>query len=100
MQWNEYYVRKIDDANNKDELLIIWHEIQNKAHLSYQVEIKSINENAKEFKDLSLKNQKRFLLEILDKNSLYVNYSEIDDVEYGVSEEDKHLNHLFYGTDV
>ncbi|MEW6102206.1 MAG: UPF0758 domain-containing protein [bacterium] len=34
----------------------------------------------------------RFLLECLDKNHLYVNYSEIDDEEYGVNKEDKELN--------
>lgn len=32
----------------------------------------------------------------LDKNHLYVNYSEIDDEEYGVSAEDKKLNREFY----
>ena len=30
------------------------------------------------------------------KNHLYVNYSEIDDEEYGVSEEDKKINRKFY----
>jgi adenine-specific DNA-methyltransferase len=39
---------------------------------------------------------KKFLLEGLDKNHLYVNYKEIDDEEYGVSEEDKKLNKEFY----
>jgi len=32
----------------------------------------------------------------LDKNHICVNYSEIDDEEYGVSEEDKKLNREFY----
>jgi adenine-specific DNA-methyltransferase len=36
------------------------------------------------------------LLECLDKNHLYVNYSEIDDEEYGVSKEDKKINKEFY----
>jgi len=35
-------------------------------------------------------------LECIDKNHLYVNSSEIDDEEYGVSEEDKKLNREFY----
>lgn len=98
-KWNEYFVRKIEEAADIDALFNIWQEIQNKAHLSYQVDIKSINENVEEFEDLSLKNQKKFLLEVLDKNALYVNLSEIDDVEYGVSEEDKRLNRQFYGVE-
>ena len=47
---------------------------------------------------LGLADQKRFLLEILDKNQLYVNLSEIDDADYQVSDEDKRLNRQFYGT--
>jgi len=43
-----------------------------------------------------LRTQKRFLLECLDKNHLYVNYNEIDDEEYRVSREDKKLNEEFY----
>jgi len=35
----------------------------------------------------------------LDKNQLYVNLSEIDDSDFGVSEKDKKLNRLFYGED-
>jgi adenine-specific DNA-methyltransferase len=64
--------------------------------LSYKVDVKTIDEHAKDFADLSIGDQKRFLLECLDKNHLYVNYSEIDDEEYGVSEEDKKLNKEFY----
>jgi len=37
------------------------------------------------------------LLECLDENHLYINYSEIDDEEYGVREEDKKINKEFYG---
>jgi len=77
-----------------------------KAFLSYKVDIKAVDENApasakatagkKDFSDLSIDDQKRFLLECLDKNHLYVNYSEIDDEEYGLSESDKKLNNRFY----
>ena len=41
--------------------------------------------------------QKHLLAELLDKNQLYVNLSEIEDADFGVSEEDKTLNKKFYG---
>jgi adenine-specific DNA-methyltransferase len=44
-----------------------------------------------------LEKQKRLLAELLDKNQLYVNLSEIDDAQFMVSEEDKALNKAFYG---
>jgi len=96
MKWNENFVEKIRKAKTKDELKKLWEKMKEKAFLSYKAEPKVIDEQAKDFADLSIENQKRFLLECLDKNHLYVNYSEIDDEEYGVSEEDKKLNKEFY----
>ena len=44
-----------------------------------------------------LDKQKKLLMELLDKNQLYVNLSEIEDEDFSVSEEDKRLNKQFYG---
>jgi len=96
MKWNENFVEKIKKATTKEELKNLWETMKEKAFLSYKVDVKAIDENAKDFEDLSIEDQKRFLFECLDKNHLYVNYSEIDDEEYGVSEEDKKLNRRFY----
>jgi len=96
MKWNENFVEKIKKTKTKQELEKLWETMKEKAFLSYKVDIKAVDENARDFEDLSIENQKRFLLECLDKNHLYVNYSEIDDEEYGVSVEDRRLNREFY----
>jgi len=96
LKWNQNFVEKIQKAKTKQELKNLWETMKKKAFLSYKVDVKTIDEHAKDFEDLSIENQKRFLLECLDKNHLYVNYSEIDDEEYGVSEGDKKLNREFY----
>ncbi|MFH1930916.1 MAG: hypothetical protein ABIN18_04915, partial [Pseudomonadota bacterium] len=44
-----------------------------------------------------LEKQKKLLAELLNKNQLYVNLSEIDDEDFNVSEEDKKLNQSFCG---
>ena len=49
-----------------------------------------------DFDSLSLDDQKRFLIECLDKNLLYVPLSDIDSNEYGVPDEDKRLTREFY----
>jgi len=95
-KWNENFVEKIQKAKTKEELKKLWETMKKKAFLSYKVDIKAVDENTKDFEDLSIKDQKKFLLECLDKNHLYVNYSEIDDEEYGVNEEDNKLNNKFY----
>ena len=96
LKWNQNFVEKIQRAKTKAELKNLWETMKEKAFLSYKVDVKTIDEHAKDFEELSTEDQKRFLLECLDKNHLYVNYSEIDDEEYGVSEEDKKLNREFY----
>jgi len=96
MKWNENFVGKIQKAKTKEELKKLWETMKKKAFLSYKVDIKVVDESAKDFADLSIEDQKIFLLECLDKNHLYVNYSEIDDEEYEVSEENKKLNREFY----
>jgi len=95
-KWNENFVEKIQKAKTKEDLKKIWETMKEKAFLSYKVDVKTIDEHAKYFEDLSIESQKRFLLECLDRNHLYVNYSEIDDEEYRISEEDKKLNKEFY----
>jgi len=95
-KWNENFVEKIRKAKTEQELKKLWEAMKEKAFLSYKVDIKTIDEHAKDFEDLSIEDQKKILLECLDKNHLYVNYSEIEDEEYGVSGDDKKINRAFY----
>jgi adenine-specific DNA-methyltransferase len=97
MEWNASFMERVHAAQAREELESLWESIQARGFLSYKVEVDEFDKHAKEFSGLSLADQKRFLLEVLDKNHLYVNLSEIEDQEYGVSEEDKRLNRQFYG---
>lgn len=96
MELNEKFVQDIQAAKTTEELLEIWERMKRQSFLSYRIDPKDIDSNVEEFKDLSIKDQKKFLIELLDKNDLYVNYSEIEDRQYGVSEEDVQLNRKFY----
>lgn len=96
-KWNENFSEKIKKAKSVKELAKIWQEMKQKAFLSYQVNPKTIDSKAKNFNQLVLTDQKRFLLECLDKNQMYINYSEIDDEDYKVSKDDKKINKEFYG---
>jgi len=96
-EWNEKIVREVRGAKTAKELIKIWNELKDNTFLSYKVNPKIFDENSKDFADLSLAGQKKFLIECLDKNQLYINLSEIEDKEYGVSKEDIKLNKEFYG---
>jgi len=95
-EWNEKWIEKIAKAETNKELAKLWDEMKETAFLSYKVDTKTIDANAKDFADLSIADQKKFLIECLDKNQLYVNLSETEDKEYEVSKGDMKLNKEFY----
>ena len=93
---NQIYAEFIQSADN-DELVTIWNEMQATGFISSKVDPKDINPEANDFKTLSLENKKQLLMELLDLNQLYVNYCDIDDETFGVSEADKSFTKSFYG---
>lgn len=69
-------------------------EVLHSSFLSYRVDPKKVN--ADEFEKLSLADKKHILLDLIDNNTLYLNYSEIEDKTYNISEADKKHNKEFY----
>jgi adenine-specific DNA-methyltransferase len=96
MAFNAQYIEQIEGADTKETIQNIWDQMQENAFLSYKIDPNDINEEKETFDELSLEEQKQFLIEVLDKNQLYVNYSEIEDEDYNISEELQSLNHQFY----
>ncbi len=85
----------IVDATSTVQLLTLFEQAKKSSFLSYRVDPKKLRKQ--DFEKLSLAEQKQILSEIIDNNNLYVNYSDIDDEDYQVSEQDKKLNRSFYG---
>jgi len=97
MEYNQEVTDKIQNSKTTSNLLKTWDEMCEKYFLNYDVNIKDFNDNKKDFEKLTLKKQKDLLMEMLNKNQLYVNLSEINDSQFNVSKEDKELNKIFYG---
>lgn len=95
---NYKFADEIERASTTNELLSIWQQTQETGFLSWKVNLKEIDVNTEEFSALDIEDQKRFLIECLDKNLLYVPYSEIDNAEFAISENDKKINNKFYQT--
>jgi adenine-specific DNA-methyltransferase len=93
---NQHWVDMIMETKQENELLDIWHKMQEEAFLSYKINPRDIDENVNDFEELSFDDKKKFLIEVLDKNLLYLSYSEIEDEDFEISEEDKVLNEKFY----
>lgn len=94
---NQNFVDEIQSASSLHEIKDIYSRIIETGFISSKVNPKNINDNAEDFYALSLEDQKCFLMELLDKNLLYVNYCDIDDEEYAISDEDKAFTRSFYG---
>jgi len=93
---NQKFVNQIKSSKTTKELKQLWGAIKKDGFISYKVSPKEIDNNISEFGELSIIDQKKFLIEVLDKNHLYVNYSEIDDKDYNITSDDKKLNKKFY----
>ena len=96
---NDRFADEIEQAETTEQLKDIWGRMKATDYLNYKVDIKEVDANAESFDGLSLEDQKRFLIECLDKNLLYVALSDIDSNEYGVTEEDRRLTREFYRKD-
>lgn len=93
---NHKFVYDITKSKTAKELKQIWESIKKDGFISYKLNPKDFDNSISEFEGLSIADQKKLLIDVLDKNHLYVNYSEIDDKDYKISDEDKKLNKKFY----
>ena len=94
---NQKYVDDIQAASTDAEIVAIWQDMLKTGFISCKVNPKDIDLGDADFTELSLSDKKRFLMEMLDKNQLYVNYCDIEDETFAISEEDKAFTKSFYG---
>ncbi len=95
-KYNETFIEKIQEAKTTNELLEIWEQMKERSFLNYNVDIKKQEEHIEEFKQLSIEEQKQHLIEILDKNQLYVNLTSMNDKDFEVSQKEKQVTKDFY----
>ena len=93
---NQSIVEEIEAANNTETLAAIWGKMKKSGFISYKVDPAAIDAAAEDFAELSLADQKKFLMDLLDKNLLYVNKCDMDDAEYAISDTDKAFTKSFY----
>lgn len=93
---NQNFVDRIEMATD-GELVGIWNDMLKTGFISCKVNPSDIDLEDVDFTELSLDDKKRLLMELLDKNQLYVNYCDMEDETFAVSEEDKAFTNSFYG---
>lgn len=81
---NEDNIHKVKDAIYSDERIIPY------------ITRKELADASHEFEALPLEEKKQVLIRLVDKNKLYVNYSDMEDTTFDVSEADKQFTQSFY----
>ncbi|WP_368644860.1 DNA methyltransferase [Alkalibacterium putridalgicola] len=94
---NQHYIDKLTKITSEEVLESILEEMKSSAYLNFKVELNKVTVEDKHFSTLSIDEKKKVLIDVLDMNQLYLNYSEIDDTQYDISDEVKQFNHSFYG---
>ncbi len=101
-EYNQAFMDRIQASQSSEALVALWRDIAANSFLNWYVNAEIPEEAIADFIAIGhgengLKKQKKLLAELLDKNQLYVNLSEMEDEDFGVSAEDKALNRAFYG---
>lgn len=94
---NGNLVNELENAKNSDSVKKILNKAIDNGKLIPSVLHSDLKENEDDFDKLSLDEQKNLVIELLNKNQLYVNLSDIDDEDYKVSEADNEFTRSFYG---
>lgn len=98
-KWNEQAKEEIQNAKDLPALTKLLDTLYEKYFLNYNVKIKDFKEKIikeENFKKLTLAQQKKMFLTMLDLNQMYVQESEMADKKYGISSEDQKLTKAFY----
>ena len=95
-KYNQAFIDQIEEAKTTDDLLLVWEAMKEKSFLNYNVDIQKHEAHLEEFKALTLQEQKKHLCELLDKNQLYVNRSNLEDELFACSQDEKKVTNDFY----
>lgn len=93
---NAYYLIEIIQNATEENINEVKEIIYNDDRIIPYITKKELEEANIEFEENSLEGKKNALINLIDKNKLYVNFSDIDDEEYKVTESERKFTNSFY----
>lgn len=96
---SEEFIEKIKKSS-ESELLNLFEQLKESDFVSYRLDINELEKEKDGFLALSEDEKRKLLINIIDKNTLYINYSEINDNSYNISDDIKQFNNSFYKNEV
>jgi adenine-specific DNA-methyltransferase len=96
LKLNMDYLDQLNNLKSEKELLSLFHAVLKSPFLNYRF-VNILTAGVEDhFNELSYEDKRKLIIDLLDKNSLYVSFSEVEDKDYGVPDEDILLNQKFY----
>ena len=96
-QCNAVFAEGIAKAADDAALTALLWKILDTGYASHRTWAKDVKEYEPEFEALPTEEKRKVLFDLLDANMLYVNRSDADDAESGLSDADKAFTRSFYG---
>ena len=93
---NQAYIKKLEEASSSEQIKEILLIATKNGKIVPSVLPSDLRDSSEAFDKLSIEEQRNLVLELMDKNKLYVNLSDLEDESYGVSESDKKFTRSFY----
>ncbi len=94
---NAVFAEEIARAADDAALTALLWKILDTGYASHRVWTKDVKEYETDFAALPTEEKRKVLFDLLDANMLYVNRSDVDDAESGLSDADKAFTRSFYG---
>ena len=88
-------INKITNCNDND-IADLYDELCKSNFITYNVDRDKMKQSREQFNLLTNQEKREFLISVIEKNTLYINYSEIDDKTNSILDEVKSFNHSFY----
>lgn len=94
---NQALINDLKKASNTADIKAILNKATGNGKIIPAVLPDDLKETEGNFDELNIEEQKKLVLELLDKNKLYVNLSDLEDESFNISEADKAFTRSFYG---
>ncbi|HBC30826.1 MAG TPA: DNA methylase [Clostridiales bacterium] len=99
LEVNESLMKALQIAKDSEAVKAVLNQATKDGKLIPSVLPSDLRDTEEDFNNLALDKQKKLVAELLDKNRLYVNLSDLDDEDMAINEEDKAFTKSFYGLD-
>jgi adenine-specific DNA-methyltransferase len=93
LNWNETFVSRIRDTSSIEDLTTVRGDMLANGYLRHDLNRDELA--AADLSELSLEDAQDLLIGCLDMNHLFVNFGDMGDPAYGVSEDEQRLNRSF-----